>query len=511
MGLPSGPHGVKTFVKAKCEEAWKEYASLKDARVAQECSGEQTAVILDGNVLVRQVPQKANTFDEYTSIFNKFVDSALHAGNVVVVVFDEPALMTKAKAAEQAKRDAQAKRGAITMSADLAESFAPTTDNYDYDVAISADPHEILRSRAARPRMFDAICKHTMTTLMINSKAHAGKTLIFDGIDPRGASRPADEMRDPCMYSNDDRAATLLTRPASAPIVAEGDLKITDVESEIQHLRDTCKYFTSIELFLVCTIDTDSIGIELMHQSAKNEARAVSQHLEGERTPPRTLLCFRETPSRKRKEPGNNDNPFAEFSFDVTAGATQRYAPATFACFDVAELHNSIVKHLGAPSGFHRHATALLASAWCLCGSDFVHLKGMRSDVAFESVADLCKSADATKLLKDVEATWELRRDTDPVTVAAVRNAMLGPIGHVVQSTRDRLKGMPRMGKSVASINQVIEDREALRATLLKAAWCAVYWSGLQIPNSELADWGFLLDSPFACAASLAGSPVPPP
>lgn len=479
MGLPTGQHGVKELVKTRCAAAWTDHASLQSVRIAQSRNSNETVVILDGNVLVRQVPTVATTFELYTQIFNRFVNNALEAGDVVVVVFDEPALISGAKAAEQARRDRQSKKGAIVMSADLQECLAPKTDDYDYDVVTTANPHEIMRSRAARPRMFDAICKNTMNTLMLHSRAHTGKILVFDGIDARGASRPSGAPREAGMYSNDERAATLLSRPPDAPIVGEGDLKITDVESEIQRLRDTKTFFVDIELVIVCTIDTDSIAIELMHQSAKNAT------FEDTRSPPKTLLCFRET-SRKR----TSNNAFKDVH-NVAAEAEPPTTRASFACVDVAQMHAAVVAQLGAPPGFHQHAVALLACAWCLGGCDFVHLVGMRSDVSFDAVADLCRSEKSNELLALMEPVWELRRDTDTDTVATLRNEILTPIAAVVEGARDRLKLMPRMNRAAVSINKLMEDPHAMRSTLLKAAWCGVYWSGLQCPNSQLPEWGF--------------------
>ena len=510
MGLPTGPHGVKELVKTRCEGAWRAFPSLQAAREAQGADPSQACCILDGNVLVRQVPTSANSFESYVSIFQRFVEQALRAANTVVVVFDEPKDVSRAKAAEQARRDAQAKKSSIQMSVDLADSFAPTTDNYDFEVATTANPHEVMRSRAARPRLFDTICKYTMTTLMLNPKsAHARKVLVFDGIDARGASRPFDEAREPAMYSNDDRVASLLTRPIGTPIVAEGDLKLTDVESEIQFLRDSGRCFESIELMLISTIDTDSIAIELMHQSAKNAARH-SPPLEGQRTPPRTLLCFREAPSRKRKQPqpqpepsstcANADEAILAELFGpevpdpdrVRHGGGAGSGPATFACFDVAALHASVVGQLRAPCGFHRHVTALLAASWALCGSDFVHLKGMRADTVFDTITDLCTDSPGfVHSLRHMEASWEIRRDTDPKTVSLVRDKMVATILQVVEGTRDRLMTMPRMGKSVNSINAVLADDHEAKAALLKAAWVSVYWSGLQLPDEKLTEWGF--------------------
>ena len=471
MGLPTGPHGVKEIVKTRCVNAWGDFSSLKSARNSQGYESFETVAILDGNVLVRQVPTKATTFEEYTTIFNRFVTHALDAADVVVVVFDEPAGMTRAKAEEQARRDLQSKKSAPVMSADLVESFAPVTDEYDYDVVLNANPHDVMRSRKARQRMFDCICKNTMNVVM-STKEYKAKILVFDGIDPRGASRAYGDPREPCMYSNDERAETFLARKADGPVVAEGDLKLTDVESEIQYLRDTQTYFVSIKLVLICTIDTDSLAIELMHQSAKNEQRAARPDLPA---PMKTVLCLREA-AKKRKE--NDSNEYGQ--------------SASFACFDMDAVHSTITGLLAVPDGYHRHATALLASAWCLCGCDFVHLKGMRSDVVFEAVSDLCRSDDGVRLLQCMEGAWQIRLDTTPEMVQRIRSSMTMPLLQIVTATASRLATMPRMGRSAKAIKDVLGCELTIKMLLLKGAWCAVYWSGLQCSNSELADWGFV-------------------
>jgi hypothetical protein len=228
-------------------------------------------------------------------------------------------------------------------------------------------------------------------------------------------------------------------------------------------------FFVALKLVLVCTIDTDSIAIELMHQSAKNVQRLERRDLP---EPMKTILCFRET-TGKRRDPS------------LSKPVTQ------FACFDIAQTHYSLMSQLSVPRGMNRHATALLSAAWALCGSDFVHFKGMRSDVAFDAVLDLCASEEAVNLLQAMEAVWELKQDTDPSTIVKARADMLIPISRVVSFVEARLTTMPRMARAVSSIRGASDDEYAARSMLLRGAWCAVYWSGLQCPDSELVNWGF--------------------
>ena len=75
---------------------------------------------------------------------------------MVVVVFDEPEILTKAKREEQHKRDASRTTPAKYHSSDIAP--VPADDDYD-GAALRAvrNCHEILASRPARSRFYDAI------------------------------------------------------------------------------------------------------------------------------------------------------------------------------------------------------------------------------------------------------------------------------------------------------------------------------------------------------------------
>jgi len=470
MGLPTGPNGVKDLIKNRFMSTWREFDSVQQARAAAGFDASQAVVILDGNVLVRQVPVAASTFEDYTAIFNRFVFKALDAADVVMVVFDEPQKVTKAKAAEQAKRDAQSKKVAPVMSSDLQAELVPQTDDFDYDFVLRTNPHDVMRSREARPRLFDAICKQTMNIVMQRHE-YKNKILVFDGIDGRGASRPAGEVRDPCMYSNDDHTEALLRRSESH-LLGEGDLKITDLESEIQHLRDSGTFFLCIRVVLIVTIDTDSFAIELMHESAKREQQANRSDLS---PPVKTILCFREA-AKKRKD-----------------DSTPAFQSATFSCFDMSLLHEGIMNGLGADNqAWHRHVSALLSMSWALCGSDFVHLRGMRADVVFDVISDVCRGQNVGVILDAVEAAWQIKSDTPSSMTAQLRTQLVESLRVVVEGVISRLKNMPRMAKSACNIKEQIDNDANDDATLKKGAWVGVYWAGFQCEDNELFEWGFV-------------------
>ena len=467
MGLSGGDHGIKRFVKNKFPDALRDFSTLSDAAKATGHRPEQCVVLLDGNVMVNQVPTAVVDFAGYVRVFGGFVSQALLAADHVFVVWDEPGLVPRAKLDEQLRRDLARAKTTLVVSEDLQKDFAPIDDDYGMETLDRCNPHDLLAHRKARPRFYDALCKRVMSELMAK-RENEHKTLTFDGVDQRGGSRPASETRVPEMFSSSDRVETLMTRGADDPPIGEGDLKLTDLESEIQHYRNEGKLFKGVEIIFVCTIDTDSIAIELMHQSSKNEAAAASQE-EGCETgkPIKSVLCFRET-SGKRKDA---DAP-----------------PQTlYACLDMDILHEKLMEDMFGKervqrqSHLHRGAMALLTAGWCLCGCDFCELKGMRSDAVWAAVTQIAR--EEPKWFRKMSSVWELTRRSTEAEVIEARSELCDAIGRLVHLAVCRLGEMPRMGRATASAK--LADRN----DYAKAAWVVLYWGGLE--RKDLDEWGF--------------------
>ena len=88
----------------------------------------------------------------------------------------------------------------------------------------------LMGNRAARSRFHDAVAKGVLDTSKRTSMA-TGCEPTFDGIDARGASRPANEARTPGVLSSDpDLWTPLLMRERA---VGEGDMKLTDVTNRV--------------------------------------------------------------------------------------------------------------------------------------------------------------------------------------------------------------------------------------------------------------------------------------
>jgi hypothetical protein len=484
MGLPSGPHGVKTFSKAKFPHSLGEFASLKAARVQSRHTPAQTVVVLDGNVFTKIVPSAASTYSAYMSVFVRFVRAAFEAGDVVVVVFDEPAILTRAKVEEQRRRDAASRRSNPVLSEDVQATTSPVNDSYGRHELENCNPHETLKHRQARGRFHDALCIDVLRLfeMEFDQSERSSRVLVFDGVDCRGINRDPGDIRRPTLVSNNSLVRQSLSRGPDDPPVGEGDLKITDTCSNIQYLRNTGELFVSIEVAIVCTTDTDSIAIELLHHAAC----AVHHKRNSNDRPLKTLLCFREPPSRKRDADDN------------------RSESANYACFDVELLYYGIRDSLFKRSlhGFSPrdalHAVALLCVGWALCGCDFVRLKGMRSDVVFDAVEGICE--DPGHCLERMAPVMELRRASPHSEVLAARRGMAESVLELIDSCVTRLASMPRLKRASASAS------EKEHWHVLRGVWCVLYWSGLEFTDIE--SWGFQSTVAAPIAGHLSVSPI---
>ena len=289
MGLGGGPNGAKAVFKERFASAFREFDSLAQARECVGTARAQTLVVLDGNVLVMQVPASVDTFTGYVAVLTNALHNAIAAGEHVVVVFDEPEHLTRAKQEEQARRDARRYPQTPLCSDDVAP---PCPRNDDYDAAQLLAEHTniklLMNHRLARPRFYDALCAAVLDRL---KSAFGGQvcawSLTFDGVDPRGADRPFDKRRVPGILSTlPDVWEPLLRREDP---IGEGDLKLTDVCHRVYRARATCPdaRVAQVRLNMLSTVDTDSFMIELIAQS-RREGRADPSQNE------LTLLCLRE-------------------------------------------------------------------------------------------------------------------------------------------------------------------------------------------------------------------------
>ena len=372
MGLGGGPNGAKAVFRERFASAFRDFSSLAQARECVGTARAQTLVVVDGNVLVMQVPASVDTFSGYVAVLTNALHNAIAAGEHVVVVFDEPEHLTRAKQEEQARRDARRYPQTPLCSDDVAPP-CPRNDDYDAEqlMAEHTNIKLLMNHRLARPRFYDALCTAVLDRLTnAFSEQACAWSLTFDGVDPRGADRPFDKRRVPGVLSTlPDVWVPLLRR---ADPIGEGDLKLADVCHRVYRARTRFPdaRVAQVRLNMLSTVDTDSFMIELIAQSRREERADTSQN-------ELTLLCLRE-PGRKR--------------------GREASAAASYTCIDIEEFHDGVMAYLFGSRSLRPEiearkplAALLLAASIALCGCDFVEVRGMRADRVLPIVREIAR------------------------------------------------------------------------------------------------------------------------
>lgn len=456
MGLAGGPNGAKALFKHKFPDAFRSFQALEQARDAVGVARKQTLVVVDGNVLVMQTPAAVDTFPGYVAVLANQLHGAIKAGEHVVVVFDEPASLTRAKQEEQRKRDSRRTPQTPVCSDDLVP--CPRDDNYSREEldAEGLNVRLLINHRPARSRFYDALCVAALAKLqgMLVGEEGCAWSVTFDGIDPRGADRPLGEKRRPGVLSSHPEDWTPVLARESA--IGEGDMKLTDVCHRVHKLRKSNPDapMGDVLLNLLWTIDTDSFLIELMQQSRREMRPRAEDRNE------LTMLCLRE-PARRRK----GEVP----------------EPAYFQCIDMMCFHESVMTYVYGsrsvtPALQEKKplVTALLAASIALCGCDFVEVRGLRADLVLPCVREVARNR--PDLLELMHGVYTGRAED-------TRNAGEA-ITAVIEDFLTSIAGAPRM-KATSQKASTYSDLQVLRA-----CWIAAYWNGNEFKN--VRNWGFL-------------------
>lgn len=469
MGLASGENGVKSILKTRYAEATVVANSLTDA---VECTGvdrKNTVIVLDGNVLLMQVPQQAASFAAYIGTISSAIRSGMANAALVIVVFDEPQCLTQAKAEEQRRRDTARTKTTPLCSVDI--SPHPTTDAYGMkELFAAADCHAIVRCRPARQRFFDQVGQEVMMNLKRNIDNWKGQghetVLLFDGLDPLGAARPEGQERKPQIFGSDAGVAALFQREEA---IGEGDLKLLWAQRRVESLVEQGKL--DVALHITNTIDTDSLAIHLLDEAKRTGASNPEKSVKG-------MLAFRE---RAVKRSIDDDD-----------------ARATYWCVDVCMLHQLVQNDLWAvakkePTPIEaRCAMALLAAGFSMAGCDFLKQPGLTARMVFDAVPGMLKaSPDLVELMKNC---YGEDRDDAKKVQPALRRLLLICAGNMEQK-----KGTRKA--SIASVRNHETD------VLLRAAFVTSYWCGVEHRGS-LVDFGFSA-APATSADLVPKLPVP--
>lgn len=464
MGLVSkGSYGVKSQLKERFPSAFRRCDTLADARDACNATRQQSVIVIDGNVIFMAIPSAVTTLDGFVFLINRTVTTAMATADVVVVVFDEPEVLTTAKAQEQMRRDSKRRETQVFHSDDI-EGAVPENDDYTIaEIQKSPDVNLFMRNRATRLRFVDEICRivfERMSKLVNdwNKAGYKGGHLVLDGIDIRGASRPIGEKRVASIVSTSELSKQVFARNVS---IGEGDLKLAHVGRTVR-LNSTLEdgLFAKTTVSLVSTIDTDSFAIELIEEARRSGDRYKSSV--------GSVLCFRERASKRGREDDHE---------------------AFYLCCDLKMLYEEVQAHMwGLPSASlsavdARSAVTLLVAGWSMCGCDFVDtVKPLRSDVVFNVLPSLLRRH-GPSLLESMPVAWEGKRDN--------LCALHVPLRLLLQACSTWLSNAPRSRKAV-----VAEVANVDELVLKRVSWLLAYWNSVEV-RGNLQEFGFYVPHSF--------------
>jgi len=478
MGLKSGNGGAKAYLAELIPQAFRTYPTLLDARLAlADTTGADragTVAVVDGNVLMMQLPTVVvMPIADVVRIVWSSIEQAVGAARLVVVVFDEPAAMTLAKKAEQTRRDANRAARKVVTSVDLDDE----TPLNDFDPAtLDAQPC-VLKYRDHRPtrsRFYDEVCRRVMA--IFNEKAAkwnaSGKaanksTLVFDGVDLAGATRPPDEARRVGIVGSVDSDDVVAALQRETPI-GEGDIKIQYLDRRVRELAQTDENFQPVKLIISCTIDTDSLLIGTLGVARRRM----------EPPPPvgiASVLAMRTPATKAQKQ-------------------IDEHTAATFLVVDIVLLEAHMQAHIwktGVQPTNEQMLNAMIATAAsaALAGCDFVELGGARFDHFFDAMNSFVR----TEPLSLDQFARALK--PDPVVAQQITHPLL----RICYNASTSMEAKPRYKRQAKSVY------ECDRATLLRAAWTAAYWC--EVEHVADAEWGFPVFE-LATSDDVAGNPA---
>lgn len=435
MGLKSGKYGIKQYLGSRnmlIQNAGSPPEIARKLKSVGEDLG--LAALVDINVMLMAVPSSLRSFQEYLSCLSAQLRPLTQNFDVVVCCCDFLDAVPQQKAAEQRRRDTNRARGAAKRARDddeaecavlSSESPAAIGDGYLlHDLMKVDDLHRLTANRTSRYRLLDEL---------IMSLSKMLPSIVFDGVDTRGADRPIDEIRSPTIYSAltaNDRLVEALQAYRLVPI-GEADLKLVDIE---EALRD---FFESPLAFLHLTIDTDAVPIQLL--SIANEKADAPLCM--------SYVCFR--------RPVSN-------------------GPAEFDLLDMYALQAELAQSFGKTS--HLHNASLFAATCAIAGCDFITSPCcFRTTELLEALARVVRRREPAA---EVPAS-ELGAESLPLTYERLLRCVGAEAGRATLRAGGR-----NSGKRALDLNDV--PVELAR----RAAWTTRYWAG-GAAGGGVEPWGF--------------------
>lgn len=335
MGLESGKYGVRKLVEERIGQAVARLESLQELPDIIGAERDECAILLDGNILLFEVPQSIKTFEGYCDFVTGVIRSYAGAFGTIGVVFDNPQHVPPAKMREQKIRDAShrmslMRRGARTPGFTVQAQGSGTgisaskfidTDEYTYaDLLKVADCHDVMRHRASRLRLIDEVMHVAFRTITDEVKcAGAPLRLVLKGVHntPR---RSALDPREPSTIAHPPEALEHFQDDSRACKIGEGDIHLRELDVQVRRAPHTVE----IKLISWITTDLDSlpIGVSYVAQLCENNLSGFKR-IEGLDTlladdsliGALSVLCTRESfaTRAKRARDGGLQDPVARY------------------------------------------------------------------------------------------------------------------------------------------------------------------------------------------------------
>ena len=137
-----------------------------------------------------------------------------------------------------------------------------------------------------------------------------------------------------------------------------------------------------------------------------------------------------------------------------------------------------------------RCAVALTVSGWAMAGCDFVSLRGLHADAAWDAASRVATKSPA--ILGAMEGVWSGSADA---ALGAVRacSALLEEVGSLKsQSKRGRCS-------AAAAATATSPTEEEVRTALRRAVWTVSYWCGCEFSDKIESKFGF--ERPGVCCS----------
>ena len=441
--------------------------------MSMECTTSTTGLVEDGNVLLMSLPQQVTTLAEIASFVSRHIITLMSSCAVVVLCFDDPSATPPTKTQTQQKRDARVR------FQDAPDGHVyPTSDAFDLECLRSlATLKPMIQNRQTRYRTFDAIIADVIVDirehLQIAREAastsgykYQESVVVFDGIDPRGAERPAEADRFPAVLTSNSVYGDLIVKSRIGSIsIGEADLKIQNV-AEVLSQSDQ----TGLRIIILYTIDTDALPISMLSKTSyARDADADQQNGSAGPTLAHIVLCMKERgayAARQLKQPTAPNSPY----MTTATGLTQSpRSPPGVLIIDSKHAVRTLLDgcHTELTSEESRACMLFIACMWAYTGCDFVPSTLGHTDTVTNACIEMVNVAAPriSAMMLDFERQWT---DVEINTSAIDDTQLITELSSVALSSASMLGVRVKAAASLRSI-----DIHRMRQSI----WTALYWS----------------------------------